>query len=110
MLTTGGGCPLGARHLPVCRGHRLPAPQTKLPSGNTPYAGVAFPAALSCGPPGGRSPHENCLVTPVACVYVCVKPLAGSASEWKGGYEKCLLCVVQMIREGMKLLGIQLTS
>jgi len=40
----------------------------KLPSGNTPYAGVAFPAALSCGLPGGKLPHENCLVKPVACM------------------------------------------
>ncbi len=78
----------------------------KLPSDNTPYAGVASPDALSCGPPGGRFPHENCLVTPVACV----KQLAGSALEWKGGYEPCLLCVVHLFRQLVKLLGIQLGS
>lgn len=82
----------------------MPAPQMRLPSGSTPCAGVAFPAVLSCGLPGGRFPHENCPVKPVACV----KQLAGSASAWKGGYEQCLLCDVQTFREVLKLLGIQL--
>ncbi len=76
----------------------------KLPSGNTPCAGVAFPAALSCGLPGGKFPHENCPVKPVACV----KRLAGSALEWKGGYDQCLLCVVHLFRQVEKLLECSL--
>ena len=37
-----------------------------------------------------------------------MEQLAGSASEWKGGYEQCLLCVVHVFRQVVKLLGMQL--